>query len=77
MRRAWPSHGGRRGRLPNDVDRFDAWLEEAIMNDAPRHEANRSTTQARQGTTPEIVRWVLEVSLLLAIVAMVIAYWIA
>jgi hypothetical protein len=47
------------------------------MNDAPRHEANLSTTQARQGTTPGIVRWVLGVSLLLAIVAMFFAYWIA
>jgi hypothetical protein len=48
------------------------------MNEAPRQEANTlSAIQARQGTTPGVVRWVLGVSLLLAIVAMVFAYWIA
>jgi hypothetical protein len=47
------------------------------MNNSPRRETDISATQARQGTTPGIVRWVLGVSLLLAIVAMIVAYWVA
>jgi hypothetical protein len=34
----------------------------------------KTTTEARQGTTPGIVRWVLGFSLTGAIVAMVVAY---
>jgi hypothetical protein len=45
-----------------------------MKNDAPRHEATLSTTDARQGTTPRIVRWVLGISLPLAIVAMIVVY---
>ena len=47
------------------------------MNNSPHREIDISATQARQGTTPGIVRWVLGVSLLLAIVAMIVAYWVA
>ena len=46
-------------------------------DDAPRHEADISTTQVRQATPAGVVRWVLGFSLLLAIVAMVVAYWMA
>jgi hypothetical protein len=42
-----------------------------------RHEATVSATKARQGITPGVVRWVLGISLLLAILGMFVAYWIA
>ena len=76
MRRGLLSHGARPGRLRIDGGRF-LKQEEPIMNDAPRPGADISATQARQATTPGVVRWVLGVSLLLAIVAMVVAYWMA
>jgi len=47
------------------------------MNDTPRRKDNISATKARQGVTPGVVRWVLGISLLLAIVAMIVAYWAA
>ena len=45
-----------------------------MKNDPPRHEATMSATDARQGTTPGIVRWVLGISLPLAIVALIVGY---
>lgn len=45
-------------------------------NTAPRHEATLSATDARQGTTPGIVRWVLGISLPLAIVALIVVYMV-
>jgi hypothetical protein len=52
--------------------------EEVVMNDisAAPHTIEKSTTEARQGVTPGVVRWVLALSLLAAIAAMVITYWI-
>jgi hypothetical protein len=43
---------------------------------APRHEATLSATDARQGTTPGIVRWVLGISVPLAIVALIVVYMV-
>jgi hypothetical protein len=46
------------------------------MTDEPRHEASISTTHARQGVAPGIVRWVLWISLSLAVIAMIVV-WLA
>jgi hypothetical protein len=45
------------------------------MNDNPR--PIKSATEARQGQTPGVVRWVLGVSLALVIVGMLVAYFVA
>ncbi|MGE0420320.1 MAG: hypothetical protein AB7O80_26230 [Acetobacteraceae bacterium] len=37
----------------------------------------RTATQARQGRTTGVVRWVLGVSLVLAFIALIIAYLVA
>jgi hypothetical protein len=37
----------------------------------------KNTNDARQGATPGVVRWVLGFSLVLIVVALVIAYWVA
>jgi hypothetical protein len=37
----------------------------------------KNATEARQGRTTGVVRWVLGISLTLAIVAMIIAFWIS
>jgi hypothetical protein len=37
----------------------------------------KTATEARQGSTPGVVRWVLGVSLTLAIVAMIVAFVIS
>jgi hypothetical protein len=37
----------------------------------------KTATEARQGQTTGVVRWVLAISLALAIVAMIVAYFIA
>ena len=42
------------------------------MSDQPP--PNDTTTKARQGETTGVVRWVLGISLTLAIIAMVVAY---
>jgi hypothetical protein len=46
------------------------------MNDHPstEHPIEKSATDARQGTTPGVVRWVLAISLFGAIVALAVAY---
>jgi hypothetical protein len=35
----------------------------------------KTATEARQGQTTGVVRWMLAISLALAIVAMIVAYW--
>jgi hypothetical protein len=37
----------------------------------------KTATEARQGHTPGVVRWVLGISLTLAIVAMIIAFFVS
>jgi hypothetical protein len=37
----------------------------------------KTATEARQGRTTGVVRWVLGISLTLVIVAMIIAYWVS
>jgi hypothetical protein len=37
----------------------------------------KSATDARQGETTGVVRWVLGISLAAAIIAMVIAFWVS
>jgi len=41
------------------------------------HPIEKSTTEARQGITTGRVRWILAISMLLAVVALVISYWVA
>jgi hypothetical protein len=37
----------------------------------------KTATEARQGRTTGVVRWVLGISLTLVVVAMIIAYWVS
>ena len=37
----------------------------------------KNTTDARQGRTTGVVRWVLGISVLLAIVGMIVAFWLS
>jgi hypothetical protein len=45
---------------------------EIIVSDKP---PVKTATEARQGQTTGVVRWMLAISLALAIVAMIVAYW--
>jgi len=45
------------------------------MSDKPPLE--KSATDARQGQTTGVVRWVLGISLAAAIIAMIIAFWVS
>jgi hypothetical protein len=53
--------------------------EEGVMDNPTRlHEPiEKPATEARQGRTTGRVRWILAISMLAAIVAMAVAYWIA
>jgi hypothetical protein len=44
------------------------------MSDRPRI---KTATEARQGRTTGVVRWVLGISLALAIVAMIVAFFVS
>ena len=48
------------------------------MSDRPstHRPIEKSATEARQGATPGIVRWVLTISLFGAIAALAVAYWL-
>ncbi len=43
-------------------------------SDAEHRDHGKSATDARQGETPGVVRWVLAISLVLVIIAMIAAY---
>jgi hypothetical protein len=47
------------------------------MTETPDDKVELSTNQARQGQTPGVVRWVLGISLPLAIVAMFVVWWLS
>jgi hypothetical protein len=47
---------------------------EIIVSDKP---PVKTATEARQGQTTGVVRWVLGISLTLAILAMFVAYWVS
>jgi hypothetical protein len=42
---------------------------------SPEHPVQKSPTEARQGSTPGVVRWVLLVSTVGAVVALFLVYW--
>lgn len=42
----------------------------------PDQVISKSATEARQGTTTGTVRWVLGISLALAVIAMILSYWV-
>lgn len=45
------------------------------MEPATTEPVTKTATEARQGVTPGIVRWMLAISLTGAIIAMIVAYW--
>jgi hypothetical protein len=48
------------------------------MNDGPQpHITQKTASEARQAVTTGRVRWILAISLVGAVVAMGIAYWVA
>jgi hypothetical protein len=53
-------------------------IGEPVMSDRPstHRPIEKSATEARQGATPGIVRWVLTTSLFGAIAALAVAYWL-
>jgi hypothetical protein len=51
-------------------------LQEHVMNDqsSASHPVEKTATEARQGATTGTVRWVLAISVVGAIIAMVVVY---
>lgn len=47
---------------------------EIIVSDKP---PVKTATEARQGQTTGVVRWMLGISMALAIVALIVAYWVS
>ncbi len=64
---------------PRETAEYETAEYETIENGTggPRPAPVKSATSARQGITTGRVRWILGVSLCLAVIAMAVAYWVA